>query len=154
MKKSVFLCCTVHGRLLSILGRKYDGRGWKSLVDSGSSINLMEEDSIIKIDQAIIEMRKNSITVNNKHVSQEITYLRYFGNKHLFRLFNNDFSLPGDGIIGLTFFQKYEWNDDRMIEWMIENNKMPLIGDGNYVPVHIAHANKINLMTPSANQDV
>ena len=81
-------------------------------------------------------MRKNFIMGNDKHLSREATCLNYLGKKHLFHIVDNNFPLPADGIIGLLFFRKY----DRFLMiprfLIIENEKIPLINDGEYLGSH------------------
>ena len=70
---------------------------------------------------------------NDNHESSEATYLKYFGKKHLFHIVEKDFSLPENGIIGLTFFKKFSRYAITPDFLVLEKHKLPLHDDGEYI---------------------
>ena len=81
---------------------------------------------------------------NDKHLSQEATHLYYFGKIHLFHIVSDDFPLPEDGIIGLPFFRKYYRYAITPNYLIIEEKKISLTDDGEYLPLHTAQVRRIS----------
>ena len=44
---------------------------------------------------------------DDKHQTTNATYLLYFGKNDIFHILKKEFLLPGDGIMGLSFFHKF-----------------------------------------------
>ena len=91
---------------------------------------------------------------NDKHSSQEATHLYYFGKIHLFHIVSDDFPLPEDGIIGLPFFKKYHRYAITPNYLIIEDKKISLIDDGEYLPPHTAQVRRIDVTSDKTIQDV
>ena len=92
--------------------------------------------------------------MGNDNTSLEATYLNYFGKKHLSHIVNNNFPLPEDGIIGLPFLRKYDRYSITPRYLIIENKKIPLIDDGEYLGPHTAQVMRISATAAGVNQDV
>ena len=71
-------------------------------------------------------MRKNFLVGNDKHLSQEATYLDYFSKKHPFHIVDNNFLLPEDDIIRLPFLRNYDRYSITPEYLIIENKKNTL----------------------------
>lgn len=82
---------------------------------------------------------------NDKHTASKATYIYYFGKKHLFHVVHNEFPLPEEGIIGLPFFRQYQRYSITPEYLIIENHKLPLNDDGEYIGPHTIQINKITL---------
>jgi hypothetical protein len=89
---------------------------------------------------------------NEKHQSTEATNLNYFGRSQLFHIVSDDFPLPEDGIIGLPFLQKYDRYAVTPNFLIIENKKVPLHNDGQFINKNLGKACKIHV--DSKDQDI
>ena len=125
----------VHGWLQSVAGKR-NGREYRLLVDSGSSINLIKEEYVPN-DSKIFKMIKNFSMGNDKHQSDLATHINYLGKSHLFHIIPNNFPLPEEGIIGLPFlkqYNKYYLTD----KWLyLDGRKMLLHDDGYFVESNV-----------------
>ena len=127
----------------SILGKRSDGSTYKLLVDSGSSMNIIKRGKV-PIQSKPFEMRKNFI-MGKDNMSITAAHIIYSNRKHLFHIIEDDFPLPEEGIIGLPFFQKYNRYAITPRFLIIEDKKLPLHDDGEYITPHTAQINKIHI---------
>ena len=70
---------------------------------------------------------------NDEHISEKAVYLNYFNKKQLFHVINDDFPVPEDGIIGMQFFKKYDRYAITPRFLIIENFKLLLQQDGEFI---------------------
>ena len=135
---------TVSGRLQSIFGKRSDGSTYKLLVDSGSSINIIKRNKV-PIQSRPFEIRKNFIMGKDKHMLTTAVHIIYLNKRHLFHIVENGFPLPEEGIIGLSFFRKYNRYAITPKFLVIENKKLSLYDDGEYITPYTAQINKIHI---------
>ena len=81
----------------------------------------------------------------DKHTSTTAVHIIYLNKRHLFHIVENDFPLPEEGIIGLPFFRKYNRYAITPKFLVIENKKLPLYDDGEYITPYTAQINKIHI---------
>ena len=99
----------VSGRLQSVLIRP---RGFKRnirlFVDSGSSINIIEESNV---PQTIPKepFKKKFRMGNDEQVSEHKVIIEYLSKFHTFHVVSDIFPMPEDGILGLRFMHEYTY---------------------------------------------
>ena len=74
---------------------------------------------------------------NDKHISTETATLRYLGKEHIFHIVPENFPLPEKGIIGLPFFNKYDRFAITKDHLIIDDMKLTLFEDGEFIPQNI-----------------
>lgn len=113
--------CT-RGRLLSIhMRRGPEGDFRRMLVDTGAGINLMKENKANQISQS---KNQTFFMGNEEHSTNKVTPVKILGKSHIFYIVPDTFPLIEDGIIGLPFLSKYNYE--------ITNNILTI--DGNSIP--------------------
>ena len=90
-------------------------------------------------------MNKKFFMRNDKHVSNNATNILYFIKKHIFHIVSNDFPLPEKGIIGLPFFRKYSRYSITPEYSYLDNVKLPIHDDGEYVKNNTAQIMRIQV---------
>ena len=88
----------------------------------------------------------------DEHISTEAMTLNFFNKEHLFHVIPDDFPLPEDGIIGLTFFTKYDRYAITPEFLVLDEIKLPLHEDENFIPAKTSQVFKI--LVNDENQDV
>ena len=67
-------------------------------------------------------------------MSTETVKLNFFNKEHVFHITPNDLPLPEDGIIGLKFFSKYDRYAITPNFLVLDQMKLPLQVDGDFIP--------------------
>ena len=88
----------------------------------------------------------------DEHISTETINLTFFRQSHIFHVIPNDFPLPEEGIIGLKFFSKYQRYAITPKFLILDNVKLPLYEDGEFIPGKTTKIFRIT--TTDQNQDV
>ena len=102
------------------------------LVDSGSSINVIEAD-LIHPKHPREECNKEFVMGNGLHISKSLTKLRFQEIYHIFYIVPNNFPLPEDGIIGIPFMHSCHSNLSNH-KLILNEKEYELIENGIYVP--------------------
>lgn len=93
------------------------GRPRRFLLDTGAGVNIIKErDAPQKLP---LDEPRTIQLGNDRHTIHYFTYLPYLGVKHEFLIVPDDFPLIEDGIFGLPFLEKYQYQ-------YITNNELKL----------------------------
>lgn len=118
---------------------------YKLLVDSGSAINLRKESEIPPGGKPF-KMIKKFVMGHDLNYSHQAIKIPYFNKTHLFLIVNDDFPLPEEGIIGRPFLKAYEKYHLTFPDFLyINERKLPLYQDGNFVPNNTVQLTKIQI---------
>ena len=70
----------------------------------------------------------------DEHISTETFNLKFLGHSHIFHIVPDNFPLPEEGIIGIKFFSKYRRYAMTSEFLILDNIKLPLYEDGEFIP--------------------
>ena len=88
----------------------------------------------------------------DEHISTETVHLIFFGQSHIFYIVPDNLPLPEDGIIGIKLFSKYRRYAITSEFLILDNIKLPLHEDGEFIPRKTT--NVFRIATTDKNQDV
>ena len=107
---------------------------------------------MIAIDDKRQKYIKKFIMGRDKHISTETVNLTFFGQSHIFHFVPDNFPLPEEGIIGIKLFYKYRRYAITSEFSILDNIKLPLHEDGEFIPGKTAKVFRIT--TTDQNQDI
>ena len=84
-------------------------RTGRLLVDSGSSLNLIEQ-MLVQLENPREKVSELFSMGNKKHTTTAITKLKIQGKEHVSAIVTNDFPLLEDVIIEIPYMYSYEFN--------------------------------------------
>ena len=87
----------------------------------------------------------------DEHISTETANLTFFGQSHIFHIIPDNFPFPKEEIIGLKLFSKYRRHAITPEFLILDNIKLPLHEDGEFIPGRTTKIFKI--ATTDQNQD-
>lgn len=90
------------------------GNYGRLLVDTGAGINIIKRSCVVP-SKIKTETAKSFFMGRDKHTTDETVELISFNKPHIFHVVPDDFPLLEDGIIGLPFLRKYEYEINNQI---------------------------------------
>ena len=88
----------------------------------------------------------------NEYISTETVNSTFFGQSHIFHIVPDNFPLPKEGIIWIKFVSKYRRYAIKSEFLTLDNIKLPLHEDGEFIPGKTTKVFRI--ATTDQNQDV
>ena len=109
-----------------------------------SSINIIKESKLPPYCENF-KMHKKFFIGNDKHVSNNATNILHFNKKHIFDIVSDDFLLPEERIVESPFFRKYTRYSITPECLYLDNVKLPLHDDGEYIKNNTAQIMRIQV---------